>query len=101
MRAVSLMTAYQEFVKPVREVERGRGFPIIRRDRPVAKLVPHSAGKFADPVWTEAHRRLMARPSEGVSLAGHKSERAALHDCQGVLFSRHRHSGPCGRPRWR
>ena len=49
MRTVSLMTANQEFSKLVREVERGEGFLITRRGRPVAKLVPHTAGKAADP----------------------------------------------------
>ena len=48
------MTANQEFSKLVREVERGEGFLITRRGRPVAKLVPHSADKDADPEWAAA-----------------------------------------------
>lgn len=80
MRTVSLMTANQEFSKLVREVERGEGFLITRRGRPVAKLVPHSAGKDADPEWAAAHQRMMARLKEGASLGGLRIERAALYD---------------------
>ena len=70
MRTVSLMTANQEFSKLVREVERGEGFLITRHGRPIAKLVPHGAGKAADPEWAAAHRRMMARLGEGASLGG-------------------------------
>ena len=80
MRTVSLMTANQEFSKLVREVERGEGFLITGRGRPVAKLVPHSAGKAADPEWTAAHPRMMARLTEGASLGGLRIERDELHD---------------------
>ncbi len=79
MRTVSLMTANQEFSKLVREVERGQGFLITRRGRPVAKLVPHSAGKAADTAWAAAHRRMMARLEEGAPLGGLRIERAALY----------------------
>ena len=57
MRAVSPMTANQEFSRLVREVERGEGFLITPRGRPIAKLVPHSAGKAATPEWAAAPRR--------------------------------------------
>jgi prevent-host-death family protein len=80
MRTVSLMTANQEFSKLVREVERGEGFLITRRGRPVAKLVPHSTDKDADPAWAAAHRRMMARLEEGASLGGLRIERAALYE---------------------
>ena len=43
MRTVFLTTANHEFSKLVREVERGEGFLITRRGRPVAKLEPDSA----------------------------------------------------------
>ncbi|MDD9994115.1 MAG: type II toxin-antitoxin system prevent-host-death family antitoxin [Rhodospirillales bacterium] len=65
MRTVSLMTANQEFSKLVREVERGEGFLITRRDGPVAKLVPHSAGKADGPEWAPAHLRMVARIGGG------------------------------------
>ena len=79
MRTVSLTTAHQKFSKLVREVGRGRGFPMTRHDRPIAKLVFHGAGKAADPEWTAAHRRMMARLREGASLGGLRIERNALH----------------------
>ena len=51
IRTVFPMTANQEFSRLVREVERGEGFPIARRHRPIAKLLPHTADKAADPGW--------------------------------------------------
>ena len=80
MRTVSLATAHQKFSKLLRAVERGEGFLITRRGRPIAKLVPHGAGKAADPEWMSAHRRMMARLSEGASLGGLRIQRAGLHD---------------------
>jgi prevent-host-death family protein len=53
MRTVSLMTANQEFSKLIKEVEQGEGFPITRRGRVVAKLVPHTVDKTADPEWAD------------------------------------------------
>lgn len=80
MRTVSLMTANQEFSRLIKEVEHGEGFVITRRGRPVARLVPHTAEKSADPKWREAHRRMMARMEEGVSLGGLRIGRDELYD---------------------
>ena len=80
MRTVSLMTANQEFSKLMREVERGEGFLITRRGRPVAKLVPHSADKAADPEWAAAYGRMTARMDEGAPLGGLRIDRDALYD---------------------
>ena len=80
MRTVSLMTANQEFSKLVREVERGEGFLITRRGRPVAKLVPHSADKTSDPEWAAAHQRMMSRLEAGASLGCLKIDRGELYD---------------------
>ena len=80
MRTVSLMTANQDFSKLVREVERGEGFLITCRGRPVAKLIPPSADKAADPEWAAAHRRMVARLQKGASLGGLRIERTELYD---------------------
>ncbi|MCY3669976.1 MAG: type II toxin-antitoxin system prevent-host-death family antitoxin [Alphaproteobacteria bacterium] len=80
MRTVPLMTANQEFSKLVREVEQGESVVITRRGRPIARLVPHSADKTADPDWTAAYRRMMARMKEGASLGGLKIVREELYD---------------------
>ena len=80
MRTVSLMTANQEFSSLIRDVERGEGFLITRRGRPVAKLVPHTADKTADPEWEAAYRRMMARLEKGASLGGLRIERDELYD---------------------
>jgi prevent-host-death family protein len=80
MRTVSLMTANQEFSKLIKEVELGEGFLITRRGRPVARLVPHTADKTADPEWAAAHRRMMARLKKGAPLGGLRVEREDLYD---------------------
>ena len=80
MRIVSLTIANQGFSKLVRGVERCQGILITRHGRPVARPVPHGAGKSADPEWTAAHRRMMVRLSQGASLGGLRIERDGLHD---------------------
>ncbi len=80
MRIVSLMKANQELSKLIKEVERGEGFLITRRGRPIAKLVPHTADKTADSGWAMAYKRMMARLDEGVSLGGLKVNREDLYD---------------------
>jgi prevent-host-death family protein len=80
VRTVSLMTANQEFSKLIKEVEHGAGFLITRRGRPIAKLVPHTAGKSADPQWAAAYKRMMTRLQKGASLGGVRIEREELYD---------------------
>lgn len=80
MRTVSLMTANQDFSRLIKEVEQGEGFLITRRGRPIAKLVPHTTDKTADPEWAAAYRRMMARLDEGASLGGLRVRREELYD---------------------
>ena len=80
MRTVPLMTANQEFSKLVREVERGESVVITRRGRPIARLVPHSTDKTADPDWAAAYRRMMTQMKEGAPLGGLKIVREELYD---------------------
>lgn len=80
MRTVSLMTANQNFSRLIKEVEQGEGFLITRRGRPIAKLVPHTTDRTADPEWAAAYRRMMARLDEGASLGGLRVRREELYD---------------------
>lgn len=80
MRTVSLMTANQDFSRLIKEVEQGEGFLITRRGRPIAKLVPHTTDRTADPEWAAAYRRMMARLDEGASLGGLRVRREELYD---------------------
>ncbi len=80
MRIVSLMTANQEFSRLIKEVEQGGDIVITRRGRPIARLVPHTADKTADPEWAAAHARMMARLEEGAPLGGLRVEREELYD---------------------
>ena len=68
MRTVSLMTANREFTRLIRDVEQGESVLITRRGRPIARLVPHSADKTADPQGAAAYERMMAQLEEGASL---------------------------------
>ncbi len=80
MRTVSLTTANQDFSKLIREVERGEELVITRRGLPVARLLPHRGDRTADPAWTAAYPRMMARLEEGASLGGLKIRREELYD---------------------
>ncbi len=80
MRTVSLMTANQEFSQLIKEVEGGKRLIITRRGRPVAILAPHRGEKTADPEWTSAYRRMMARLEKGAQLGGLRVERKELYD---------------------
>lgn len=80
MREISLMAANQEFSKLIREVERGQDYLITRRGQPVARLIPHTADKSADPAWAAAYRGMMARLEQGASLGGLRVEREDIHD---------------------
>ena len=80
MQTVGLMTANQEFSKLIRHVERGEGFVITRRGRPIAKLVPHLGDKAADPRWASAYRRMVARLQDGARLGGLRVVREELYD---------------------
>lgn len=79
MRSVSLLTASRVFSKLIKVVERGEGFVITRRRWPIAKLVPHTADKTADPAWSAAYRRTTARLEEGECLGGLGTVRDELH----------------------
>ena len=80
MRTVSLMDANQKFSELIKEVERGEGFLITRRGRPIAKLVRHVGDKSADPEWASAYRRMMLLLQEGARLGGLMVERDELYD---------------------
>lgn len=80
MRTVALTTANQEFSKLIKEVERGEGFLITRRGRPIARLVPHVGEKLADPVWASAYLRMMERLQAGAQLGGLRADRKELYD---------------------
>ncbi|MDE0262024.1 MAG: type II toxin-antitoxin system prevent-host-death family antitoxin [Bryobacterales bacterium] len=80
MREISLMVANQDFSKLVKKVESGETFVITRRGRPIAKLVPHSSDKMADPEWASAYRRMMALLDEPVRLGGLRVNREEIYE---------------------
>lgn len=80
MRRISLQQANQRFSKLIASVEKGDGFVITRRGRPIAWLLPYQGDKSADPQWSAAYDRMVARLEEGASLGGVKVRRDELYD---------------------
>ena len=61
-------------VLPAGEGSRARrGFPDYPTRRPIAKLVPHTADKTADPEWAAAYRRMVTRLDEALPWAASES----------------------------
>ena len=80
MRTVTLTTANQECSKLIKAIERGEGFLITRRGRPIARLVPHAGQRMADSVWASAYRQMMERLEDGSRLGGLRVDREELFD---------------------
>jgi prevent-host-death family protein len=82
-KEVALREANQHFAEHVRAVEAGESFVITRRGRPVARLVPISAGKRAlTPEQQAARARALERMQRGIDLGepGGRFDRDALHE---------------------
>jgi prevent-host-death family protein len=81
MKIITVTEANQSFSKLIRELEQdGEGYVILRRGRPVARLIPGKDEHLADPVWQGAYTRMMARLQEGASLGGLRINRDELHE---------------------
>jgi prevent-host-death family protein len=81
MRAVNVSEANQRFSQLIKEVESGGdGFVIMRRGKPIARLVPLQTDKSDDPQWAGAHADMMNLLEDGLSLGGKPPKRDTLHD---------------------
>lgn len=81
MKTVTLREANKNLSKLVREIERkGEGYVITRHGRPVARLVPHAVGKYADPNWVAARDHMKRLHAKGLDLGGPEIDRDALYD---------------------
>jgi prevent-host-death family protein len=80
MRRVSLREANQNFSSCVAEVEAGESLILVRRGKPVARIVPFSEEEPRDPKHEAAVKKLAAFLKEGVDLGGIKVNREELYD---------------------
>ena len=86
LHPVSLKEANQQFSRLIRKVERGQGFVITRRGRPVARILPHRVDRAQDPEWIAAYDRLVDIMEEGIPIGGPRvGNRGELHDRGGRL----------------
>ncbi len=80
MRRVSLREANQNFSSCVAEVEAGESLILVRRGKPVARIVPFTEEEPRDPKHEAAVKKLAAFLKEGLDLGGIKVNREELYD---------------------
>jgi prevent-host-death family protein len=80
MRRVSLREANQNFSSCVAEVEAGESLILVRRGKPVARIVPFSEEEPRDPKHEAAVKKLAAFLKEGFDLGGIKVNREDLYE---------------------
>ena len=80
MRKVSLREANQNFASCVAEVESGESLILLRRGKPVARIIPFQEEMPRDPVHEAAVKNLAAFLKKGVNLGGVKVNREELYD---------------------
>ncbi len=80
MRHVSLREANQNFSSCVAEVEAGNSLILVRRGKPVARIVPFAAEQPATSNTKPPSKKLAAFLKEGHNLKGAKVDRESLYD---------------------
>lgn len=81
MKTVTVTEANQEFSRIIKDLEEcGESYVILRRGRPVARLVPHGENKMENAEWRAAYDGMMAHLKQGAHLGGLKINRDDLYD---------------------
>jgi prevent-host-death family protein len=80
MRRVSLREANQNFSSCVAEVEAGESLILLRRGKPVARIIPFDEEEPRDHKHEAAVKKLAALLKEGQNLGGIKVNREELYD---------------------
>ena len=80
MRRVSLREANQNFSSCVAEVEAGESLILVRRGKPVARMIPFDAEDSRDLKHEAAVKQLAVFLREGHDLKGVKVNREELYD---------------------
>jgi prevent-host-death family protein len=81
MKTITVTEANQAFSRLLREMEKdGEGYVILRRGRPIARLLPERGDKMSDPEWRAAYERMMAHLRKGAHLVGLRVNRDDLYE---------------------
>jgi len=80
MRRVSLREANQNFSSCVAEVEAGESLILLRRGKPVARIIPFDEEEHHDPKHEAAVKKLAAFLKQDHNLGGIKVNREDLYD---------------------
>jgi prevent-host-death family protein len=81
MKTITATEANQAFSRLLREMEDdGEGYVILRRGRPIARLLPEKGDKMSDPEWRAAYERMMTRLQKGAHLGGLRVNRDELYE---------------------
>jgi prevent-host-death family protein len=81
MKTITVTEANQAFSRLLREMEKdGEGYVILRRGRPIARLLPERGDKMRDPEWRAAYERMMVHLRKGAHLGGLRVNRDDLYE---------------------
>lgn len=81
MKTVTATEVRQGLSRLLNEMERnGQGYLILRRGRPVARLLPAHRDKLNDPEWIAAYEHMMAHLKRGAHLGGLRVNRGDLYE---------------------
>ena len=79
MRRVSLREANQQFSSCIAEVESGESLVLVRRGKPVARIIPYSEKEARDYKHEAAVRELASFLKKGIDLGGVRVNRDELY----------------------
>lgn len=80
MRRVSLREANQRFSSCIAEVESGESLVLVRRGKPVARIVPYTKRAERDLKHEAAVQELASFLKKGIDLGGVRVNRDELYD---------------------
>jgi len=80
MRQISLREANQRFSSCIAEVESGETLVVVRRGKPVARIVPYGQDGSVDPQHEADIQELAAFLEKGIDLGGLRVDREELYD---------------------
>lgn len=80
MRRISLREANQRFSSCIADVESGESLVLLRRGKPVARIVPYSKKDDRDLEHEAAVRELASFLKKGIDLGGIRVNREELYD---------------------
>ncbi len=81
MKTISIREANRDFSKIIQALERtSESFVVTRRGTPVARIVPYTEDRTADPEWQAAYEQMKQIQNRGYRLGGLRISRDELYD---------------------